>query len=173
MVAQSLGGESGQRLGGVAGRVGELVQPVGLGLAGEQLVGAVADSFGAVATGEAVVVQVEADQVQVVTAQMPAEEEVVPQTAVDVFHHGTGPDRVVRQSGDSGADRMEPFTQLAAQRGFGLPVFRRVRGEHLDRHLVFRRADTAAAHTRLWIVPSEIAIPNTSVNSAHAPRYEL
>ena len=55
-----------------------MVQPVRLGLAGEQLVGAAADSIGAVAAREPVMVQVEADEIQVFAAQMAAEEEVIP-----------------------------------------------------------------------------------------------
>lgn len=104
----------------MAGRVGQLVQPVQLGLAGERLVGAAADSVEAVATQEPVRVQVEADQVQEFTAQVAEEQEVVPQAAVDVFDDGTGPDRVVGESGDGGSERVESFgaKQITVDRAF-------------------------------------------------------
>ena len=60
-----------------------------MGSPGHRFSGALADALGAPALREGAVIEEEAEQVQIILAQLPAEEEVIPEAAVEVLDEGT------------------------------------------------------------------------------------
>ena len=83
--------------------------------AGQQFGGALAHTLRAFAPQEPTVVQEELQQLQVGPCDVPSQEEVVPQTAVEVLDERTRPRRFGQDVPDGLFDAMEPAAQEAAQ----------------------------------------------------------
>ena len=78
-----------------------------MGSAGQEFRGAAADSFGAFAPREPPVVQEEPQEFQVLLSDLPPQEEVAAQTAVEVLHQRTGPRRFRQHLTHGGRDLVE------------------------------------------------------------------
>ena len=79
----------------------------------------------------AAVVEEELQQRQVVVAQVPAQEEVAAQAAVEVLDEGTGPDGAVAQFVECLAQREVALSQDTTQRRVAVPAFGAVEGDGL------------------------------------------
>ena len=93
-----------------------------VGLAGEEFGGTFADAVGAFAAVEAMVVEIELEQSQVVGAKVSAEGEVVPQTTIEIFDEGTGAYGAVGHIADGFADVVEAVVELLAEFGLAVPA---------------------------------------------------
>ena len=98
-------------------RVAEQFQPVAMGLAAEQLGGALADALRPIAAQEATMVEEKAQQVQVVVADVATQEEVISQAAVEILDDGTGAGRLGHGLFDGGVHIVQPMSELMVQRG--------------------------------------------------------
>ena len=74
--------------------VAQQLQPVAMGLAEQQLGGALACPLRSIAAQEAAMVEEKAQQVQVVVADVATQEEVISQAAVEILDDGTGTGRL-------------------------------------------------------------------------------
>ena len=93
-----------------------------VGLAGQELCRTFADTIGAFAAIEAMVVEIELEQVQVIGAEVSAEGEVVSQTTVEVLDEGTGAYVAVGDIADGFVDVVEAVVELLAEFGLALPA---------------------------------------------------
>jgi len=57
-------------------------------LAVQQFCGTLADAFGSIATQEATMVEKKTQQMQIIVADMPAQEKIVPQATIEVLDNG-------------------------------------------------------------------------------------
>src|SRR3990170_1020901 len=108
------------------------LQPVGMALAAQQFRRALADPVGALAPQEAAVIEEEPQQVQVVVANLPTKEEVVPQAAVEVFDDRAGPGRIGHDRPNRFPQGVELTAQALAQGALALPMDRAVEVEPLQ-----------------------------------------
>ena len=104
--------------------VAEHFQPVGVSFAGQQFRRAFADPFRPLTPQEAMVVEKELEQGQIVRSQMAAQEEVAAQPAVEVLDDGTGADGQSGQFGQRGVNGKEAAAELAAQLDLARPARR-------------------------------------------------
>lgn len=93
-----------------------------VGLAGKEFGRTFSDAVGAFAAVEAMVVEIELEQGQVVGAEVSSEGEVGAQTTVEIFDQGAGPDGAVGHFADSFADVVEAVMELLAELGLTLPA---------------------------------------------------
>src|ERR1019366_2313350 len=112
--------------------VAKHLQPVRVRLAGQQLGRTFVNALETFATQKAAMVEEELQQVQIARADLPAQEKVASQPAVDVFDDRTGTHHLLAQSTHGLFDRVETTTQLFAQGRLFLPTPRLALVERLQ-----------------------------------------
>ena len=95
-----------------------------MGSPGHQFSGALADALGALALREGAVIEEEAEQVQITLAQLPAEEEVISEAAVEVLDEGTATRGSLQGRGDGYQHPVEAAAEQAIQEVTALPIGR-------------------------------------------------
>src|SRR2546422_3508198 len=101
-------------------------------LARQQFRRALIDALGVLTAQEARVVEEELRQVQVVWPQVPPQEEVVAQAAVEILAHGTGPDGAPGHRGYGLTQFVEAPAPLLSQGRLARPAARVAHVERLD-----------------------------------------
>ncbi len=104
--------------------VAKKLQPVRVGFAVQQFAWALANAFGPVASKVSTVIEEKPQQVEIFVANMPAQEKVVPQAAVEVLYYRTSTRRFGHDLLNDPFKGIKPFPQFLSQLGFPLPVGR-------------------------------------------------
>ena len=88
----------------------------------EQFGRAFADSLGSITACVPVMVQEETQQIQILIADVPPEEEVVPQAAIEVLHQRTGARYIGHRLDDGRFDPMVQLTKCVLELCSTLPI---------------------------------------------------
>jgi hypothetical protein len=87
-----------------------------VGLTGQELGGCFSLTLGAITPRQAPVIQEELQQRQIIHAEVPAEEEIAPQPAVDVLDQRAGSDRSAGQGSNGCVNVIKPAARLFSDR---------------------------------------------------------